>query len=188
MNIDHDQGMSEDTRRDLAEVMAALKVIRGGDVGKSEDKLAAGVSKLPGKGEWVKLAPGVAMVCATLIVVTFLTVFAVLAVTGTPTDPLFRLVNLFLNALGAIATLATLSVAMVHARRTLENRKVALQGQEEAHRAADSAEKAARSVNGDLDKRIARLMGPLIEESVRRAITRGEYPQEPGAPTRERNP
>ncbi len=143
---------------DLTSTLAALRTVNGPP---DDDVMAAAIGKLPGKGEWVKAAPAVAMFCGTTLIVTFVIVFAVLAVTGTPTDSFFRLINLFLNALGAVATLATLAVALLHARRTLENRKIALAGQEEAHRAAEAASRAAHGVNGELTRR--------VEDATRRA-------------------
>lgn len=170
MSRPDEREMSEDTRRDLAEVMAALRAAKGGEApAEGMDKFEAGVAKLPGRGEWVKAAPGIAMICGTLLIVTFVIVFTVLTVTGTPTDTFFRLVNLFLNALGAITTLTILVVAMMQARRTLENRQIAVRGQEEAHRAAEKATDAARAVNGDLERRILRAVGPALEAVAKRA-------------------
>jgi hypothetical protein len=137
---------------DLTATLAALRTVNPPP--DDDPAVAAAVGRLPGKGEWVKAAPAVAMFCGTTLIVTFVIVFAVLAVTGTPTDAFFRLINLFMNTLGTVATLATLSVALLHARRTLENRKIALAGQEEAHRAAEAATSAARGVNGELTARI----------------------------------
>jgi len=172
-------GDADRERRELAETIAALRTLQGQGKG-SGDKFDAGVQKLPGKGEWVKAAPAVAIVCGTVILVGFLAVFVVLAITGTPTDSFFRLINLFLNATGAIGVLCTLTVAMLHARRTLEtrqavvaeakeSRKLALYGQQEAHRAADAATSAAQAVNGDFEQRIARAVRLALGEDHERA-------------------
>jgi hypothetical protein len=190
--------MGDDTRREMAEVMAALRVVREqGTGGGKADPFEAGVAKLPGKGEWVKAAPGVAMVCGTLLLIAFMSVFAVLAITGTPTDSFFRLVNLFLNALGAISTLTVLAVAMMHARRTLVNRAISAKAAgdahteaEQAHRsadlaadqareaarraaaAADLAAKTAQEVNGRLTVRLVQALRPIIREAVDEAVER----------------
>jgi hypothetical protein len=169
------QGSPEDVRQrqELSELMAAMRVLRGGELGaKVADPVETGIAKLPGRGEWVKAAPGVAIVCGTVILLSFVAVFVALAITGTPTDAFFRLINMFLNALGAIATLVTLCVAMIHARRTMENRRIAIRGQEEAHRAADSAVMAAdtaaivaEGMNGDLDTRIVRAVRAALDDT-----------------------
>lgn len=177
--------MGDDTQRDLAAVIAALKVVReqGAGSAKSADPMDAAVGKLPGRGEWAKAAPAVAMACGTLLIVTFVIVFAVLAITGTPTDSFFRLINLFLNALGAMATLATLSVAMMHARRTLVNRAeaqraaahaatAASRAAEEAHNAAEQATVTAGEVNGKLTRRVVEALGPIITSAVDDAVQR----------------
>ncbi len=185
---DHRQGMSDDTRRELAEVMAAMKAIREGGTAAKPDPLDTATAKLPGKGEWTKAAPAVAMVCGTLLIVSFVVVFAALALTGTPTDPFFRLINLFLNALGAIATLATLAVAMMHARRTLVNRAITTRAATDAGKAAteahDAAEHAARTaveVNGKLTVRIVKALAPVIERAVDQAVERALNQRCPGA-------
>lgn len=168
------QGMSDDTIRDLAEKMMAMKTIRDmqtGAPGKA-DPFEAAVAKLPGKGEWVKAAPGVAMVCGTLLMLTFVIVFAVLSVTGTPTDPFFRLVNLFLNALGAITTLCILAVAMLQGRRSLTNRAVAAKAASEAHDAAENSEATRSEVNGKLVSRLVQALRPVIRQAVDDAVNR----------------
>lgn len=142
-------------RVELAETVAALRATHGHHPTPANDPhMDAALGKLPAKGEFIKAAPAVFMVCGTLIVVAILTVYLALVLTGSPTDAFFRLINLFLNALGTIATMATLTVAIIHARRTLENRRIALRGQEEAHRAAEVATVTARAVNGEMDRRI----------------------------------
>ena len=166
MESSPDQGQRD---RDLAATMAALRAmnVAGPHDG---DRLDIAVAKLPGKGEWAKAAPGVAMICGTLLILAFVIVFMVLTVTGSPTDSFFRLINLFLNALGAIATLTTLIVALVHARRTLENRRIAQVNAAEAHVAAQASTRAAEAVNGGMEARIARALRPVVEDVVRRAV------------------
>lgn len=163
-----------ESTRDLALTMAALKVIReqGAGVVKDGDKFDAGVAKLPGKGEWVKAAPAVAMACGTMLIVTVVIVFGVLAVTGTPTDPFFRLINLFVNILGTVSTLAVLGVALMHARRTLVNRAVSARAADEAHEAAEQSAKTAIEVNGKLTARLVATLGPIIAGAVDEAVDR----------------
>jgi hypothetical protein len=175
-------GDADRDRRELAETLAALKHLQSGFGGKG-DKFDAGVAKLPGRGEWVKAAPGVAIVCSTLVLLAFLAVFVALAITGTPTDTFFRLINLFLNALGAMGVLATLTVAMIHARRQIEHRKATNIAAEEAHRAVGEAHRAvetaevaasaatetAKGLNGDLDLRIVKAVRAALDQTEQRS-------------------
>jgi hypothetical protein len=154
-----------DVRDELVETLAALRVTHHPVEPPAVEVPDPALQKLPGKGEWVKAAPGVFMICGTLVVIAILGVYATLVVTGSPTDAFFRLINLFLNALGTLVTMATLSVGLVHARRTLENRRIALKGQEEAHRAADAAEAAARGVNGELTARIVKAAAAAAKDA-----------------------
>jgi hypothetical protein len=157
-----------DLHDELAVTVAALRVAHGHPpIDPVKDKTDQAIEKLPAKGEWIKAAPGVFMICGTLVVISILAVYATLVVTGSPTDAFFRLVNLFLNALGTLVTMATLSVGLVHARRTLENRRIALKGQQEAHRAADAATAAAKGVNGELSKRIMEAAGRAAADAAR---------------------
>lgn len=163
--------MEPDTERELAEIMAALKALKAqGDGAGAADPHAEAVKKLPGKGEAIKSAPAVAMICGTAIFLAIIIVFVTLTIVGRPTDELFRLMNLFLNALGAIGVLFTLGVAINHARRTMENRQIALGSARQAVRAAHSAEGAQRAVNGELTVRLAEMLKPMIHQAAEEAI------------------
>jgi succinate dehydrogenase hydrophobic anchor subunit len=168
--------------RELAAVMAGLKAM--GNTGSQlptpgSRHMDQAVGKLPGRGEWVKAAPGVAMVCATLIILTFATILAVLVVTDESTADFFRLINLFFNAFTAFGTIGLVAVALIHARRTLENRKIAEQGHSEAHDAADAAKSAASAINGGLEARMARAMAPVVKDAVDQAVSKALKEQEP---------
>lgn len=171
--------MDQETEREMAELSAALKALRGQQTGSAtgSDPFDEAVKKLPSKGELTKSAPAIAMICGTTIFLSIIAVFVTLTIVGKPTDELFRLMNLFLNATGAIGVLFTLGVAITHARRTMENRAIALRNGAEAHRAADASAEAAKGVNGDLTRRLAameqrliRAIGPMVEKAAEEAV------------------
>jgi hypothetical protein len=176
-----EQDRREQDRRELAETLAALRAMQRG--GGNTDALGEAAKKLPGKGELIKVAPGIAMICGTIIVLAIVVVFGVLTVVGKPTDELFRLMNLFLNAMGAIGVLATLIVAITHARRTMDARKEVLTNRqatlavgaevhtaaEAAGRAAKSSGEAARAVNGELVKRVIDGLRPVVQSAAAEA-------------------
>jgi hypothetical protein len=177
--------VDQETERELAEVSAALKALRAHQAGSGgPDPFDEAVKKLPGKGELVKSAPAIAMICGTTVFLSIIAVFVTLTVVGKPTDELFRLMNLFLNATGAIGVLFTLGVAITHARKTMENRAIALRNSVDAHKAAEaSAEasrasvEAARGVNGDLTRRlkatevrIIEALRPMVQRAAEEAV------------------
>jgi hypothetical protein len=171
--------MERETSQDLTEVLAALRALQRNASGSptDPDPHAEAVKRLPGKGELVKTAPAIAMICGTTIFLAIIAVFVTLTVVGKPTDELFRLMNLFLNATGAIGVLFTLGVAINHARRTMENRQIALRNHDEAHSAAVEARTAASdaratrsAVNGDLERRMIRVLGPLVQRAAEEAV------------------
>lgn len=164
--------MERETEHELSEVLAALKALQrdAGGGGSNPDPHSEAVRRLPGKGELIKSAPAIAMLCGTTIFLAIIAVFVTLTVVGKPTDELFRLMNLFLNATGAIGVLFTLAVALSHARRTMENRQIALRNHDEAHAAAEEARSTRRAVNGELEGRMIAALGPLVREAAAEAV------------------
>jgi hypothetical protein len=146
---------------DLAQVVAAMnlgKPITDPDVVASASAKADEKADrvLPARGELIRAAPAVGMICGTLVFLAILITFGVFIITGRPTDELFRLINLFFNALGAVGILFMLILAIRTGQRTLENRAYLARAEHQAHRAADVSESIARSVNGELEVRIQR--------------------------------
>lgn len=197
---DHDSHTTnEPDTRELADTLAAMRAMRNqGSSGRAlvrdlgiDDPMSEAIKKLPGKGNLIRQAPAIAMICGTVIFTAILVTFGTLVVIGKPTDELFRLTNLFLNATGAIGVLATLVVAIGHARRITENRRVTQAVGAEVHlvakSAADNAQKAATSarsvesaVNGELDARLAAMEDHIVDRLLRRLEARSREGRPPG--------